>query len=245
MSFPVKALREAAALLSDASKVAVLSGAGLSRASGIPTYRDADGLWRSEQNRALSHIEGYRQDPAAFHRFWDARMAQVRAAKPNAGHMALRCLQAGGTDVCLITQNVDGLLQQVGCQDVIELHGNLRRQRCGTCARRSGWALFGRCLSCGSRMRPDVVLFGEVLDDEVYMRAVEAVRRAGVLLVVGTSALVNPAAELPALAMRWGAKLLVLDVERSLLAEAAHVFLQGPAEMLLPELVERVALLRQ
>jgi NAD-dependent deacetylase len=218
----------------------VLSGAGLSKASGIPTYRDTDGLWETGDNLKYSHVDAYRADPAAFVEFWRARQDSLKAVLPNPAHKALAELQQVKPGTTMVTQNVDGLLQAAGCQDVVELHGNIRRLRCGGCDARDGRTLMGRCGHCGARMRPDVVLFGENLSSADYLKARMSATACDVVLVVGTSAVVAPASELPGLALRFGAKLVVVDTERTPLADVADIALLGRAESLLPELVARV-----
>jgi NAD-dependent deacetylase len=235
---PIQELRQAADLLRAADRIVVLSGAGLSKASGIPTYRDTGGLWETGDNLKYSHIDAYKADPAAFTKFWKARQGDIAPAKPNAAHQALHRLQAAKPLTTLITQNVDGLLQAAGCEKVLELHGNLKTARCGQCSNRR-YFMFGRCLCCGGFKRPDVVLFGEQLAEEVVTASSVAASRADVVLVVGTSAIVYPAADIPVRALRFGAKLIVMDTEPPLLAKAADIVLQGAAEVLMPELVER------
>jgi NAD-dependent deacetylase len=240
-TYSASSLRDAASLLANAKRIVVLSGAGISKASGIPTYRDAGGLWTIPDNLLkYSHIDAYKNDPRAFSEFWGARLAEIGPAKPNPAHQALRELQDAKPDTVLVTQNVDGLLQAAGCQGVLELHGNLRAYRCGGCGASNKPALFGRCLSCFSRVRPNVVLFGEELPPEVLHSAEGAASKCDVFLVVGTTAEVYPAANLPVIALRWGAKLIVADPNLPLLASAANVVLESKAEEVLPELVERM-----
>lgn len=233
-------MRKATLLLSQANHILVLSGAGLSKASGIPTYRDTGGLWETGDNLKYSHIDAHRKDPASFSKFWASRRKEIASARPNPAHLALHRLQEHKLDTLLVTQNVDGLLQQAGCTGVLELHGNLRVSRCGGCGLRGEGAFLGRCLNCFSRMRPDVVMFGESLPQDVLISAQAGASHCDVILVVGTTAAVYPAAELPVIALRFGAKLIVMDVEPPQLALAADVVLKGRAEELLPELVERV-----
>jgi NAD-dependent deacetylase len=238
---PTAALRQAAQLIRQARRVLVLSGAGISKASGIPTYRDTDGLWETGDNLKFSHADAYYADPAAFAAFWRARQKSMKTVRPNPAHLALAELQRVKPGTSMVTQNVDGLLQAAGCVDVVALHGNLKRRRCGGgCGARDGRALLGRCLHCGARMRPDVVLFGENLSSADLIKAQTSATECDVVLVVGTSAVVAPASELPLVAMRFGAKLLVMDVEPPQLALAADIVLLGRAEALLPELVARV-----
>ena len=161
----------AAELLANARRIVVFSGAGLSRASGIPTYRDADGLWKSQSALQFSHAEDLERDPSGFTRFWAQRLSLIESASPNPGHAALAQLQRLRPATRLVTQNVDGLLTLAGGQDVLELHGSLRRWRCDHCGNRSGPWPFHRCLRCGSHARPDVVMFGEMLPAAAIERA--------------------------------------------------------------------------
>lgn len=224
-------------LMRAARRIGVLSGAGLSKASGIPTYRDADGLWMNGDALKFSHAEDLRRDPAGFTRFWAHRLGAVEAAAPNPGHLALARLQRLRPATTLITQNVDGLLSIAGGLDVLELHGSLRRWRCDHCGNRHGpWPLH-RCLRCGSHARPDVVMFGEMLNEGVLLSAQTAARASDVFLVVGTTAVVHPAADLPLEALANGGRLVTLNVETSHLDASASAVLLGPAEDLLPRLV--------
>lgn len=232
-------LNLATSLLRRARRVTVFSGAGLSKASGIPTYRDAGGLWTVEENQRFSHADAYRANPRAFAAFWAARTADMKAVVPNAAHVALATLQVL-RKTALITQNVDGLLTRAGCDGVLELHGNIFRHRCDNCGTKGGRKLIGRCLGCWRPTRPDVVLFGEDLDRQVFVEAQVAASDCDVMLVVGTSAVVEPAASLPVTAMQFGARVIVLDPEESPLSRAADVMLKGSAEVLLPELVKRL-----
>lgn len=235
-------MRAASELLVASNKILVLSGAGLSKASGLQTYRDLGGLWEVDDNfLRYAHADQYRQDPASFTRFWRARRAEVLRAQPNQAHFALRVLQGLKPQVHLVTQNVDGLLQRAGCHNVAELHGNLLEQHCGSCGATKK-LFFGRCLHCGGRVRPSVTLFGESLPEEALQTAFAVASSCDLVVVIGTSAAVYPAAELPVMALRFGAKLIVLDTAPPLLAHAADVVLTGKAEDLLPELVARVEL---
>jgi NAD-dependent deacetylase len=232
----------AAALLHAASCISVLSGAGLSKASGIPTYRDTDGLWRDKNAVKFSHIDALKRDPEGFHSFWASRMAALSAAKPNPGHRALVELQMHRPGTALITQNVDGLLGDAGAQQIFELHGNLRRWRCDSCGDREGPWLSQRCPRCGAQARPDVVMFGEMLDEELLTRTQEVAAQSDVFLVVGTSAAVYPAADLPTIAASNGAKIITLNMEAIDIDGVAAVVLRGPAEELLPDLIQAARL---
>jgi NAD-dependent deacetylase len=235
------ALTVAAEAMANARRIAVLSGAGLSKASGIPTYRDRGGLWADRQVQRFSHADELARDPAGFSRFWAERLRAVESAEPNPGHYALARLQRLRPATRLITQNVDGLLGLAGGLDVLELHGSLRRWRCDHCGNRSGpWPL-QRCLRCGRRARPDVVMFGEKLNPGVLLDAQSAAEECDCFLVVGTTAVVYPAAELPVLALSAGAQLITLNIEAMQLDDSALIALHGPAEELLPRLVDRLA----
>ncbi|MBO9515584.1 MAG: NAD-dependent deacylase [Variovorax sp.] len=230
-------LATAIELLRDARRIVVFSGAGLSKASGIPTYRDADGLWMNQDAVQYSHADDLQRDPAGFSKFWAQRLAVVERARPNAGHLALAQLQRLRPATRLITQNVDGLLTVAACQDVLELHGSLRRWRCDHCGNRRGPWLLHRCKRCGSRARPDVVMFGEMLNPGVLLDASAAARACDVFVVVGSTAVVYPAADLPLEALSAGARLVTLNVEPLHLDTSASAVLRGLAEELLPRLV--------
>jgi len=231
-------LQHAADLLRNARRIVVFSGAGLSRASGIPTYRDADGLWKSQNALQFSHAEDIERDPSGFTRFWAQRLSVIESAHPNPGHAALAQLQRLRPATRLVTQNVDGLLTLAGGQDVLELHGSLRRWRCDRCGNRSGPWPFHRCLRCGSHARPDVVMFGEMLNPGVLLDAQVAAQECDLFLVVGSTAIVYPAAELPQAALSHGARLVTLNLEPlPHLDDAASAVLRGASEDLLPKLL--------
>lgn len=230
-----------AAWLADADSIVTFSGAGLSKASGIPTYRDAGGLWTQGNNLRFSSAESLRDDPEGFLAFWGTRRAELERAEPNAAHRALAELERRRPGaVRHVTQNVDGLLGRAGCGTVYELHGSLARWRCDAC----GTGLFApreTCPSCGAPARPDVVMFGEMLDPRTLAEAELAAKRCAVCLVVGTSAVVQPAAGIVSKAQSRGARIVVVNVERTPFDDEADAVLAGPAEEILPALVGRVA----
>jgi len=231
-------IESAIALLSAARRIVVFSGAGLSKASGIPTYRDSDGLWMNQNALQYSHAEDLQRDPAGFTRFWSRRLSAVEDAQPNPGHTALALLQRLRPATRLITQNVDGLLTLAGGLDVLELHGSLRRWRCDHCGNRQGPWPFHRCMRCASRARPDVVMFGEMLNQGVLLDAQAAAQESDVFMVVGSTAVVYPAAELPQMAASHGSRLITLNMEPlPHLDDAAAVVLRGESEVLLPQLM--------
>lgn len=229
---------KAVSLLTHCRHLLVFSGAGLSRASGIPTYRDVDGLWTDPENLPYSEVRNLAKDPAGFIGFWKRRRADILQARPNAGHLALAQLQQG-MRVTHVTQNVDGLLQKAGACNVLELHGNLRKLRCQDCSRKaSRWHVGWRCWRCGGYLRPEVVLFGELLEADVLDDALQAASSCQVVLVVGTYGSVYPATRVLETASRFGAKTIVVNPSQTLLGDVADVEIRLPAEEVLPNLVQ-------
>lgn len=181
------------------SRIVVFTGAGVSADSGIPTFRGNEGLWRNFRAEDLATPEGFARDPLLVWQWYEMRRDIIRKASPNAAHLAVAKL----TDAVVVTQNVDGLHKRAGSTDVVELHGNLFRARCvreGTTTVREGAfeALPPRC-ECGALLRPDVVWFGEMLPENAIARASAAMIGADLLLVIGTSGVVYPAAGLVSL----------------------------------------------
>lgn len=198
-------------------KVVVLSGAGLSKASGIPTFRDADGLWEGHDIMSVATPEAWKNDPDTVRRFYDERRVSCATVMPNDGHLALSRLQhALSTKRCtLVTQNIDGLLQKGSAEHVIEMHGSLFRLRCEDDPTHPVVGVFGAqnptasCKICGKFMRPDVVWFGEI---PYQMDAIDAaVRACDLFISVGTSGVVYPAAGLAALAKATGATTIEIN----------------------------------
>lgn len=175
-------------------RVVVMTGAGVSADSGIPTFRGAGGLWRDFRPEDLATPEAFRRDPALVWEWYEWRRALIRDARPNAAHDAIARL----ADAVVVTQNVDGLHVRAGSRDVVELHGNLFRVRCvregTTSVREEAIAEIPPRCTCGALLRPDVVWFGEALPEDAVARAVGAIRSADLLLVIGTSGVVYPAA---------------------------------------------------
>ncbi|MGE5338330.1 MAG: SIR2 family NAD-dependent protein deacylase [Gemmatimonadota bacterium] len=232
-------------ILATARRIAVLTGAGVSAESGIPTFRDAQtGLWAKFDPVQLASPEGFRADPGLVWRWYAARRARVREVEPNAAHRALAAAAARFEQFTLITQNVDGLHARAGSHDVIELHGNILRSKCfGECG-----LTFDRpeelppgepprCPRCRSLLRPDVVWFGEMLDPSALERADAAAAGADAMLVVGTSGLVYPAAGLPLAARRHGARVLIVNPDDSELDSIAEVCIRARAGEALPPLL--------
>ncbi len=231
-------------MLNAAERIAVLSGAGLSKASGIPTYRDKGGLWTQEGLARYSSAEELEWNPAGFREFWSARLLELSTAEANVGHAALAELQRRKREVALMTQNVDGLLTKAGAANVLELHGSLLRNRCSECgtvfpALSNAHDSVRTCPSCGAaNVRPDVVLFGEFLDVSITRDATWAAKLADVFLMVGTSAVVHPAADLATTAVERGAELVIINLEPTPLDGFASVVIRGRTEEVLPSILD-------
>ncbi len=231
-----------AAWLREARQVTVLTGAGVSAESGVPVFRGPGGLWRQFWPEDLATPEAFGRQPELVWEWYLWRRERIAAAAPHAGHRMIAGLERARRGVTLLTQNVDGLHQRAGSTAPVELHGNLWRVRCaGGCgeteedgAEELPRTMF-RC-RCGDWMRPSVVWFGEALDRAVLQAASEAVERADVLLVVGTSAVVYPAAALPEAARRRGARVVEINVDETPLTARADAVLRGPAGEILPAL---------
>jgi NAD-dependent deacetylase len=236
-------LDHARTLLEGVECVAVLTGAGISAESGIPTFRDAQtGLWAQFDPMQLASEEGFRADPPTVWRWYAWRRTLVAKAEPNAGHWALARAVPFYRRFDLVTQNVDGLHRRAASRP-IELHGNIMRtqclERCGYVEEDPARLPFGeppRCPRCGHWLRPGVVWFGEMLDPSDLEAAEEAASACELMLVVGTSGLVYPAAGLPAVARRAGARVVIVNPEPTELDFQAHLVVRGPAAEVLPAL---------
>jgi NAD-dependent deacetylase len=246
MSAAVSFKPELLSALRDARLIAALTGAGISAESGIATFRDAqDGLWTRFDPRDLATPAAFARDPKRVWDWYAWRRERVGAARPNPGHYALAELERRSPEFALITQNVDGLHQRAGSRKVIELHGNIARVKCsreGTIVER--WETQGedvpRCPNCGAFLRPDVVWFEELLPADALAQAEDAARRCDVLLVVGTSAEVYPAAALPSAASVAGAIVVEINPNSTPLSHSADYLFSGAAGVVLPALLERL-----
>ena len=234
-------------LISSARSVAVLTGAGISAESGVPTFRGAGGLWRGQSALSLATPEAFRRNPGEVWEFYQARFTGLGGVEPNDGHRALAALEAGRDRFWLLTQNVDGLHGDAGSRNVIELHGTIRVARCQACRRECGIesALHGwtpgdvpTCQACGDLLRPAVVWFGETLPIGALRAADEAIGSCDAILVVGTSGVVQPAASFAFSARHRGAKVIEINPEETPISEVADVVLRGPAAVELPFLLE-------
>ena len=239
-------LDDAVAILESARHVCVLTGAGVSAESGVPTFRDAQtGLWARFRPEDLATPEAFARDPEHIWAWYEWRRGLVRQANPNAAHAGLVELAGLVPRLTLVTQNVDGLHQRAGSRDVIEYHGNLFRDRCvaeGAIRERASASTTGlpRCATCGALLRPDVVWFGEAIPPSASRAADAAARDCDVFLVAGTAAAVYPAAGLATIAAAAGARLIEINPQPSDLRPRADVALRSPAGAALPALVDRL-----
>lgn len=224
-----------------------LTGAGVSAESGIPTFRGEGGLWREYDPVKVSSIDTFLADPAAYWRVSRERGRVALAARPNAGHRALAAMEEAGHLVAVVTQNTDGLHQDSGSRHVIELHGSGRTVQCLDCGAREARSevqdrleieLPPRCRSCGgSRLKPTVVLFGEPMPRDAIDEAFALARVADVVLVVGSSLVVYPAAEVPLVAVQSGARMILVNAEPTPFDEVAEVVIRGRSGEVLPSIV--------
>jgi NAD-dependent deacetylase len=237
---------ELVARLRAARRVAVLTGAGVSAESGVPTFREAQtGLWARYKPEELATPEAFQRNPRLVWEWYAWRQKRVRQAEPNPGHLALADLERRIAEFTLITQNVDGLHRRAGSQQVLELHGNLFRVKCFDEDRSvESWPdseeIPPRCPRCGALLRPDVVWFGEMLPASVLRAAEQAAASAEVFFSIGTSALVYPAADLPFAALRAGATVVEINPQPTPLSPHVTFSLNGSAGAVLPELAARI-----
>jgi NAD-dependent deacetylase len=236
-------IRLLAEKLRGARRVVALTGAGVSAESGVPTFRGPEGLWRSFRPEDLATPQAFARDPVLVWEWYDWRRQKVGACSPNDGHRALAELGRRSFAFDLVTQNVDGLHRLAGSSPVWELHGSLWNVRCTRCSRNREDrraplpSIPPRC-DCGGLERPGVVWFGESLPSDVLAHAFEAANRADVFLVVGTSALVHPAASLPELAGEQGALVVEVNPELTPLSGLVDVRLAGPSAVILPRVLD-------
>ncbi|MDY3554574.1 NAD-dependent deacylase [Gemmata sp. JC717] len=240
------ALDRAARWLRAAKSVCVLTGAGISAESGVPTFRASDGLWEGHRIEDVASPDGWDRNPALVWQFYNARRANVATVKPNPGHFALVALEDRfGDNFKLVTQNVDGLHLQAGSRRVLEIHGSLRQTRCTVCeaVANRGLEPLGdapECPQCHGRLRPHIVWFGEGLPDDIWMEAMVSASECDALLVVGTSAVVHPAASLIPIARRKGATVIEVNITRTEASAYADIGLYGPSGEVLPKLLQRL-----
>ncbi len=222
-------------------RIAVLTGAGVSAGSGVPTFRDAEGsLWRQHNPQDLATPEAFDRNPKLVWEFYDWRRQIMVDCLPNAAHETLAAMDAALPEFTLVTQNIDGLHPLAGSKRVLYVHGDIWNLRCTACRyseknRQTPLdPLPPFCPECGEMLRPDVVWFGEALNMDILLKASKAFAQADIALVVGTSAVVYPAAQLPINTLDNGGKLYEFNMERTPLSRIATATFLGPSEDTLP-----------
>lgn len=239
-------ISQAAALLRQNRRAIALTGAGISVDSGIPDFRSPGGLWTKYEPMEYATIEAFRRDPEKVWQMLLEVDALVRDAQPNPGHRALADLERLGVLEAIVTQNIDGLHQRAGSQIVVEFHGGSHRLRCLSCDRTWNASEMARdqvprCDQCQVALKPDIVFFGEAIGRQDLTDAMQLAGQCKAVLVVGTSATVSPASEVPVLAKRQGAVLLEFNLEKTPLSDLADVCVLGSASETLPLLVEALS----
>jgi NAD-dependent deacetylase len=231
--------------LSRSDSIVVLTGAGISAESGVPTFREAQtGLWARYEPTQLATPEAFRRNPALVWEWYQWRRQLISQVKPNRGHLALARMARFVPDFTLITQNVDGLHQEAGSQNVVELHGNIWRNLCVeedalVASQTTDDRIPPHCPSCGGLLRPDVVWFGETLPRNALATALAAAQRCEVFFSIGTSAIVHPAAALAHEASNYGATVVEINLTVTPLSDHADFVLRGPAGQILPMVVSQ------
>ena len=249
MSPSDEALARARAAWRDARSAVVLTGAGVSAESGVPTFRGDGGLWKSFRAEDLATPEAFDRDSRVVWEWYGLRREMIAQCAPNAAHLALAEAAASRSEIRIVTQNVDGLHAAAATSDFalpLELHGSVFRVRCTRCGERrddrervdaTSRETLPRCSACGALARPDVVWFGEALDEHVLAEAVRLASAADVCLVVGTSAVVYPAAGLAQLTAANGGTVIEVNLADTPLTTVAAVTFRGPAASIVPEIV--------
>jgi NAD-dependent deacetylase len=245
----------ARAFLRDAAHVVVLTGAGVSAESGVPTFRGAGGLWKQFRAEDLATPEAFERDARMVWEWYAWRRGMVAACAPNAAHVAMAVRALRDQNVTIVTQNVDGLHTRAAREAAggldptpalpLEVHGSVLRDRCSGCDARSepvpvdatSLTTLPRCTRCGALLRPDVVWFGEMLDEDVLAAADAAAASADVCLVVGTSALVHPAASLPLRTRARGGSIIEVNPEETPLTRVAAISIRGRAAEMVPKVL--------
>ncbi len=238
------------ARLRRAESICVLTGAGISAESGVPTFRGGDGLWKKFKPEELANFDAFIRNPDVVWEWYAYRKKVIQEVVPNPAHVALAELEKLVTDFTLVTQNVDNLHRRAGSMRVLELHGNIERSYCISCRKKfpdvkpPDNRTAPRCDTCGGLIRPDVVWFGELLPQDVFAEAEKAAARCDLFLCIGTSAVVYPAAMLPSTALNHGAYLVEINAEYTDLSSRAHESLLGKAGTIVPAIVQALHTLR-
>ncbi|MBD3165090.1 NAD-dependent protein deacylase [bacterium] len=237
-------LDELAQKLVQADRVGVLTGAGVSRESGVPTFREADGLWNRFRPEELANVNAFISNPERVWEWYQWRRDLIGKVEPNPGHYALAEMEQLLEQFTLVTQNVDNLHRHAGSDRVIELHGNIMRNKCHNCGVIVETEIefaegeLPKCEACGGMIRPDVVWFGEMLPADAIEQAWNEARQCDVFFSVGTSAIVYPAAQLPFEAKAAGAYLVEVNPQKTDLTRLADLYIGTPSGEAMPKVVD-------
>lgn len=241
----------AARLIKQSTYTVAFTGAGIGTESGIPDFRSTDsGLWDQVDPMQVASIYGFKSNPRAFYNWVKPLVATILSAKPNPAHHALADLERYGHLRAIITQNIDNLHQRAGNQRVYELHGHMRQATCIQCYREvdaepliqafNETGRVPRCIHCNGILKPNVILFGEQLPIRPFLASQEVSRAADVMIVIGSSLVVEPACEIPTMAFRSGAKLIIVNLEETVADRYADVVIRGRAAAILPEIIHQM-----
>lgn len=235
-------MKEVKTRLAEAKAITILTGAGISADSGVPTFRGTDGLWKNFSAQDLANPEAFARDPRLVWQWYNWRRELIADKEPNPAHYAIAELERGAPAFWLVTQNVDGLHAAAGSTHLSEIHGNIWKVRCTQCDqitdnRDVPIAILPTCHTCQGLLRPHIVWFGESLDPQVLSKSLQAIQQCDVLLIVGTSGIVYPAASFAPMAKQSGAMVVEVNLDPPPSASYVDVYLQGRAKDLVPALV--------
>ena len=227
-------------IIENSKNITVLTGAGISAESGIPTFRGSDGMWKNLNPQDIATPEAYRNDPKLVWEWYDWRRRIIDKAAPNHGHLALAEIERQKDKFTLITQNIDGLHQVAGSQNIIELHGNIWETRCEQCGFISKNyevplpQLPPKCSKCSENARPNVVWFGEIIPMELIDAALLSIEEADLMMIIGTSGVVEPAASMGLLAKQSDKKVLEINLDETPNTSIYDISIQAKSGAVLP-----------
>lgn len=237
-------LGEIAEHLTSTKRVACLTGAGISAESGIPTFRENDGVWDKLNPMEWATVNGFRSRPELVWKWYESRRKNIQRVKPNLAHLTMAKMEKHFESFIISTQNIDDLHRKAGSKKVLELHGNIFRNKCLECE--TGFVLKREysepplCLNCGGMIRPEVVWFGEPLPQGVWNESVIAAMNCEIYMVIGTSGMVRPAADLAIIAKQNGATVIIINPEESELDDFADYVISEKSGVALPEIYARM-----
>jgi NAD-dependent deacetylase len=236
------------AVIQRAKRVAVLTGAGISAESGVPTFRGDNGIWIKFKPEELATFDAFMANPKLVWEWYNHRRQLINQVQPNAGHFALRDMAYLFPEFTLITQNIDGLHVRAGSPRVYELHGNINRSRCLKCGAvdsSEDYQEIPPYCRCGGRLRPDVVWFGEMLPEDILWKSIRAAEHSDLFFAVGTSGAVQPAASLPLWARQRGSFVVEINIEPSEISGYCNLTYRGKSGEILPQIVAKIKEIRK